>query len=599
MEAEPPVSAAPPGTRRLAAASLLWRLLLTALAIAPAIFTFELVRRHGVNVPCADEFTLAPLLVKAHAGAVTFSDLFAQHNEHRCLVPNLFFIAFAHFARGDVRAGMIFSVLLCGVTSVALWLLVRQTVKGSPGNKLFLALLINLLLFSPVQAGNWTWGFQFSVFLTNFLLVAAIVVSASNLGIAAKFSVCLLLAVGATYSFGNGLLIWVLSFPLIALQRDSLTARAKIRWLSGWAFAAFCTVTSYFIGYVKPAAHPAVGASINPIDYYLYIAGFLGAHLSRAGSMESILQPVIIGTILLVLYIGALAHVAYHFRDADLLWQSAPWLALGAYTLLSAALAALARIGFGVSQALDSRYTSFSLYLSISVIGLVVIIGEHLRRTRSRREISEYLPRVELALSTGLLVLSLIAYSFGLDLIDRIEQTRLRGKGALLFANVLDSGRVYETALIANAHGARMLANMLDEIGLMRPPMIKSLAVQNLHSYPAEKFRAGFIDEVTRSGEKCEAKGWAFLPNERRIADCVLLSYDAPGAGATLFRIADVTEDRPDVARVLHHISLTRCGWRCHFERSALPAGAQQISAWAFDSNCASLFQLRGPQLLP
>ncbi len=56
--------------------------------------------------------------------------------------------------------------------------------------------------------------------------------------------------------------------------------------------------------------------------------------------------------------------------DAALKRNMLPWLGIGAYVLANAALAAVTRIGFGVNQRLDSRYTTFSLWLSVSLAAL-------------------------------------------------------------------------------------------------------------------------------------------------------------------------------------------------------------------------------------
>lgn len=70
---------------------------------------------------------------------------------------------------------MFFSLLLCTLTSLGLYLLLRRTVSGSTTKHLALWVLINLFLFSPIQAENWLWGFQLQVFLSNLCLVGAIV----------------------------------------------------------------------------------------------------------------------------------------------------------------------------------------------------------------------------------------------------------------------------------------------------------------------------------------------------------------------------------------------------------------------------------------
>lgn len=141
---------------------------------SPAIFTLSLVARYGVDIPYADEWTFAPLLVKAHTHALTFSDFFEQHNEHRYIFPKLLLVAFTYLSGGNLRVQMLFSVLLCGLTSLNLWLILRRTLPLAPEKRLLLLTLLNLVLFSPVQAENWTWGFQFALFLLNFLLTTGV-----------------------------------------------------------------------------------------------------------------------------------------------------------------------------------------------------------------------------------------------------------------------------------------------------------------------------------------------------------------------------------------------------------------------------------------
>src|SRR6478672_375360 len=571
------------------------QLVIWLLPILPVLYLLGLLARHAVNVPYADEFTLAPLFLKAHDHTLTVADLFAQHNEHRYFFSGLLLIGLTQMAHGDVRADMYFSVVLTVLVSINLWFLIKNTISGSTRLRVLVLFLINLLLFSPVQAENWTWGFQVPLFLCNFLFSCGLLVAFSSLGVAKKFALCLVLAFVATFSFGGGVLLWALTFP-VALIRSGMSWKSRIAWGLGWGAAAVGAMALYFFHYVKPAIHPSIAASRNPVDYFLYVTTFLGAHLSRASRLEPIFQAALIGSVLLVLWSGATIHMFRYWRDLDLRQRMLPWVAVGSYAILNALLAAAARIGFGVNQALDSRYTSFSLYLSVAAIGLFVTLRRELcSRIESHRFIGAVL-RLETILLTAFALFSLGAFSWGRSSVIEIQQTRLWGKGALLFSNVMDSGEIHDRYLVAYAPQARAYANTLDRIGLLHPSMISTPEISKLHAKHEKDI--GFLDYITTSGGSCTVVGWAALPKTRTRAHCIVLSYEDPVRGPVAFRVADEIQSRPDVAIVLRAPAAEDSGWTCHFDRSAIPPGDHLLTAWAFDANRAILYQLDTPKIL-
>jgi hypothetical protein len=565
------------------------------LPLLPLVYVTALIARYGVNVPYADEFTLAPLLVKAHDHTLTLADLFAQHNEHRYLFTKLLFIAIAFLSGGNLRAEMFFSVVLTAASSLNLWILLRKTVPLSVEQRLFILFLFNLLLFSPVQAENWTWGFQFPLFFCNYLVTCGVLLAFSSIPLGRKFLFCAALAFIGSFSFGGGVLLWAVTFPAALLAENTMTWKRKAIWLGGWGAVAAACMALYFFQYVKPPYHPPIGASANPAKAYRYVAGFLGAHLSRATRLEPITQAASIGTVLLALSLGSMLYAKRRARDFSVARRMLPWFALGGYAFLSGVLAAAARIGFGVSQALDSRYTSFSLYLSIAVIALFIIVREDLRARRAGAGLPMLLVRLETILVTGLAFLSLTSYTWGRSFMLQSEGGRLRGKGALLFTNVLDSGEVHDQNLMANAPQAREFANQLDSIGLMHPPMVRTAEIAKLEQRPKP---AGFLDGITIAGKEISATGWAIIPKTSRPAFSVILTYKDPDKGEVAFRVANETYGRPDVAEALKSPAAIWSGWTARFDRAAIPPGPQLISAWAFDAKTGILYPLGTPKTI-
>jgi hypothetical protein len=493
-----------------------------------------------------------------------------------------------------LRIEIFFSVFLTVLVSVNLWLLVRRTIPGSTGQSLVIVFLFNLLLFSPVQAENWTWGFQFPLFLCNFLFCCGLLTAASGLHIATKFLVCLVLTLVATFSFGGGVLLWALTFPLALVLHHEMSWKSRIALAVAWGGAALGAIALYFFHYVRPPLHPILAASRNPLDYFLYVTTFLGANLSRASRLEPILQAVLVGSGLLVLWGMAIAYAIRYRRDSDLTKRTLPWLALGAYAVLNALLAAAARIGFGVNQALDSRYTSFSLYLGIAVIGLLAIVKQDSRD--SGRRFGGTSVRLEAALLAVFAAFSLTAFMWGRATMIESRRTRLLGKSALLFSNVIPSGEIHDRYLMANAPEARSCANLLDSIGLLHPRMLSSAEILKLKRENARD--AGYLDYITQSGPLCTVVGWAILPKRGTPAHCVVLSYEDSKRGPVAFQIADEAQLRTDVAALLHNPAAEKSGWICHFDRSQLPAGDLLLNAWAFDAKSAVLYSLGTPKIV-
>lgn len=588
---------APQPPRRGTRLRKLWSLVLIGTAVAPAVFILAMVLNRGVDVPFADEWTIAPVIERAQEGTLTFQDLYAQHNEHRYLVPKLVFLAAAKFAYGSQRAAMIASIVLAALTSLNLWILLRRTIPGSHLKRLALLTLLNLLIFSPVQAENWTMGFNLGLFLINFLLTSAALVATSRLGIAAKFLLCLLLSVIASFSFGNGFILWATSFPLALALLRRPARRHSWWWLAGWCAAAVLVVGLYLIGYTKPQHHPAIAGSRALFDYYLYVTTFLGAHLAPASRADWSIFPAVTGTILLGLYCAGVWVGVRHWTNAGR--RVLPWLAIGLSALISAGLAALTRVGFGVNQALDSRYTTFSLCMSIAVVGIFAVYARWLRFRSRGRPGRLWLGRVEGASFAIVLVLFTTSAAWGVRNMEYTERLRRWGKGALLFGNVVDVRPVLQTYLGDDATNVLIYANILNRYGLLHPPLFTTPKLDELPTVPARGRKAGFIDSATTSGAHAEIRGWAIIPDKQRVADCVVVAYRDAIGHLVAFAVMDEIMSRPEVAQFLRRPHLDSCGWAVHFERGVIPPGPQEISAFAVDATSGVLYQLGGSRVLP
>jgi len=547
-----------------------------------------IIHRYGVNVPYGDEWSILSLFEKCEAGQLTFAGLFAEHNGHRILIPRLIFLGLIELTHGNTKAEMFFSLFLCGLTSVGLYLLLRRTVPGSTTKHLALWAFLNLFLFSPIQAENWLWGFQLQIFLANLCLVGAIVCVTSGANLFVRLAGALAFGVAGTFSFGNGLLIWPVILFLLVCRRE------KIAFLAAWIGVAGLLVLAYLPGY---QGHDAVRPVITWFDYPLYFFGFLGAPLARIPNSQPLTLPVIIGSLLVVLFLGIAVQLA---RRRAVLRNAAPWLALGVYAMGSAFMAMIARSHLGPEHALDSRYTTVAVVLLVSLIGLVASVMSIERIPKAGAPANAAVAAS--ALVGSLLTLYALNAPSEFDYIRMSHDFRARGKAALQFSAILDVDQMLRATLLIREDPATFSRYLgaLDRLQLSDPPRRQTLALHDADNQPQRSSDDyGVFESLQFEGpDTLAASGWSYLPDDDRRPACVVLAHRS-GEEWKAFALSEVTQRRPDLVTKHRSRAFVDRGWRYNFSRSVLPAGAEEISAWAFDANRGLTYRLPGSFRLP
>lgn len=570
-----------------------------AAAAVPAVYIALLVRRYGVDVPLWDDWDMVPMIAHAHTGQLSFAELFAQQLEARTFVPKLLFILMTFTGRYDARDAMMLSVVLCCLIAIGIFILLRRSGLSVIATTLCF-LLIVLSVFSPAQEELWLLASGFPSFMPALFILAGLLFLQMKFSVPTKFSVCLVLAVASTFTLAHGFLAFALTFPVFLLWER---VPRWPRWLVAWcAVAALCAL-AYFWGYTKPKEVPEFAPDVPFRDYVRYVLAFLGGGLAYGLRARLAQVPVAaatnFGILLLVLFSSAAAYAIARWRDHDFRRRALPWFALGGYSIACSIPAALGRVGLGVPQALDSRYVTFSLYLTAALIALAPMIAADLATRARPLRWRLLLPAFSALLALGYVGLYTIGFGKSVALLEQRAARYRLGRAAVVFSHALDTGPVMKKNNTTTPVLARQLAGLLDGLGLLQPPLIRT---NRLNALPHERADgedvSGKFDRgVPVDGGFYSATGWAALEEKSRPADCVVLAYQTPSLEWIAVAISDNVVQRPDVVELLDDEDQLWSGWSARFPTRAIPPGAK-LSAWAFDADESKLYQLPGEIVL-
>jgi hypothetical protein len=571
--------------------------LIVTLVIFPVGFTAVFIATYGVDVPYSDEWKIAELFVKLADGSLSFTHLFDHHNEFRQFFPNLLFLALGTITRWNVRYEMLASLLLACLVSFNIYRISRVTITGTQ-KRLWLLAAANLLIFSPVQYENWLFGIQVIYLVPIACLTTSLSVAYSDLSANAKMTIGVLLSIVSTFSSANGILCWMLVLPVLLVVCD-WRKRFVPFVIAGWTALCLLSLSFYMYGYRIPEWHPSLTEALDhPARALAYLAAFLGAPLAPGAGVRRLAAAIPIGAITSILFLGACVYLWARFADRSLRKRMIVFIALGVYSLGTGLMVMPARLGFGIPQALSSRYSTFSLYLLVSLIYLTVIVLEHARA-------NGYLPSRARMVRFGFAGAGVLLLVHALTAASGVLQARvfrskiLYFKACLLFVNVLRSPA--PAILIQSSHrDLTALANALNRLGYLRPSLIDGKNVEEIAKSSQETWSAGAFEKLIKASQgRFVAQGWAELSGDRERAHAVLLTYRDATQVPRVFAIAEMELIPGGLIGVLRQPVDKRSRWQHTFTRADMPTNAPtHIDAWAFDTESGKAFKLTGSHVV-
>lgn len=495
--------------------------------------TLYAVHANHVPIPYQDEWgSVSPETI--------WAQLFAQHAEHRIVLPRLVFLSDLSLAAGTGLLTLVAAQLVQAGHVVALSALVRAVEKRS--TLLWCACIVTALLFSALQLDNLQIGFQVQfVAVYAFGTLAFLVLAASPtwLGVI----VAAVLGAAASLCMANGLLVPPLLAGMAAWlgrswkQTALLAAAAGVMW---------CI---YLHGYEAIPQHGSVRALLStPWRALVYWPTVIGGAPARIVSMLSGAGSY--RALAIAFGLGGGAVLAWslvrHVRGAAPASLAVLFVML--FTFGSAGAIALGRAAMDTHQDYVSRYGTPSLiFWSAAVLaGMLATNRQHVVlhvATAATIALAVAQPRLlrpaELARNHRVLAVTAIL-------------ARADDHEALQHLHPWPEFVVEQSRILRERHA-----------GIFRQPWAHWLDRDIAAETTIDKSSrcVGTLDEARRVAGAWRAHGWAWDPTGATLPDAIVITsatgkiigFGLPGA-----RRSDVREARRDVRS-------SYAGWTGHF----------------------------------
>jgi hypothetical protein len=383
------------------------------LIAAPVAICLAFVNANAVNVPFLDEWSYLQYVEKFLEGKLNLAEFVnVQHNEHKVCVPFSIMLLVSAVSRQNSIALMYLSVGIILLQSLCLVGIGWPRVRGR-ANSLLLLAPVFWLMFSLRNWENLLWGHQAHLLTCGLLIVLTVFLLDRANRSTACFMLALAAALGATFSMGNGVVIWPLGLFQLAVSgfcllqakaeqpptRSSLAAvnqdgpdreepgawdesalhphsndfnrPAWVFRLTAWAAVGGLTL-AYYLHTLTLRTSPGAAACRLSLEKLKRYPGEVGQYLLAClGGPCSASPDVAIASGVLIVLLLASCLCSFLAAPPAIRERACAPLTLFLFSLASALLILAGRFGGGLDSALQSRYCSFT---SIGLAGLYLLL---------------------------------------------------------------------------------------------------------------------------------------------------------------------------------------------------------------------------------
>ncbi len=471
-----------------------------------------------------------------------------KSNEHRATLPALVYALNMALSDGHNLGLTLFALALLTAVLVMLCRLLPEDVASEPWARAVFGFVLGLFCFTPVAAHNVAMGFSGTQwFSSNACAVAAIGTLTGRAGsgrTSALWPAVLFGWLGA-FCYSTSLMIWPALLAGAAYLRLGL--RRLLFLAAGATAVAALFVLSYEVLPYNPEPNPW---GLRTLLRYsgIYLGGLFTNDLEAARYLGYLGIAGCLASLVLIPFLTR--------TSEDLRGCFAPWLMIQVYAFVNVVGTAVGRSGFGLPQAMSSRYASVAALFWIGLLTPILIVAWRRRPAAAAGRLAALA-----ALAAAVLAMAVPMHRRGGRLIDRFELRGSRQEVAAL-------------AVVYEIHDDELLKQTLAPwpvvVWRVREFLRASGHVPFDRAYPlrlgervdpgllraSDRGRVrGFCDRVVEL-DKGLARfgGWAWSP-AAAVAEVLLLDAEGTIRGELVTGV-----HRPDVARAVHADALT-AGW--------------------------------------
>ncbi|MDC1004680.1 hypothetical protein OAQ34_03555 [Opitutales bacterium] len=539
------------------------------------------------NVLLADEWdTPGSLLLsmKAEKG-VNLEDFLSQHNESRKFFPKLLYYLLATFSGLNIKHVIYARYLLLLLCSFMLYRISRKK-KSSNKSILISGFMLSALIAHPSQALSHLTSIQVITIVPPFFIILFFYLK-NDESPYKDISLYLLSCIISTFSFANGMLLWVLLFPSLFIGRN-LSSKTKIIFSAITVLTFGACMCLYFIDYNSPGGHPSIlDGLMKPVKSFRYFILWLGTPFAHSHVSASIVGSIIgfVSFAVFCLNVVLLFKRNRSFLKLSSVLLSSPWAILVFYALISGALASLGRSGFGVLQALSPQYPSMAIWFYIGIWGMFF----------SQSDGSDF--AVNRFPKYALVVVCLLAYPSGIFEMNKWNQRFKEGVLTMKLNSLIPHNPLFkwngEYGLYpgdqATSHPVRSQFDELLAAGLIDfETYDNKLLAKNLND-TADSPDGGCLSYVSHQTHT-EFWGWASISKQGKPADFIIIVEDT---NSTFIPVTGLllNEEKKDIS---HHFQKFEFGDIWGFKKKIYEPTfyAKKFRAFAIDEKTLQAYPL-------
>ena len=258
---------------------------------------------------------------------------------------------------------MLCSLAISVISVAVLTIFVWQTIKDK---RLAAAssVLVSFWFFCTVQWENWLWGWQIEWFMCiAAVLVTLLLVNQFTLRRQSPYLLVLagVSAIIATFSLGSGILVLPIVLAWLMIKNQ------KRAYVISWAVFSVLPAAAYYLKYKRPAdSTPTVYLLHHPMQVIEYFFVYIGRPMSDNVGLAGAWGGAFFSLLMLTGFLAwnKKAHIE----------KFLPWVAILAFSMAADCITTISRVGFGLEQAVSSRYTAISLLFIISLLGITATL---------------------------------------------------------------------------------------------------------------------------------------------------------------------------------------------------------------------------------